>query len=138
MVRAYHAVYFEDVGSAVAFCHDLVPHVSPKNAELFADDERPVVWFHVPPRGTETSRDGCYLLLSAGAVQLAQDAGLDVPVSGVIPRMALPTEAVLVFGEDRAERRETVSRRRAPRVVVRRSPVLQRSAEESSLIPTLS
>ena len=103
MIGAYHAVYFEDVGSAVGFCHDLVPHVAPMATRPLSDDARPVVWFHVPRRSLESERPGCYLLLSSGAVHVAREVGLDAPVSGIISRSALPPDAVLVLGEDRTE-----------------------------------
>ena len=119
MIGAYHAVYFEDVGSAVEFCHDLVPYITPEAAEL-SGDARPVVWFHVPKRSTDVSPAACYLLLSSGAVRIARISGLDVPVSGTIPRTALPLEAVLIFGEDTGQRHPQIVRRRAARAAAAR------------------
>ena len=120
VIGAYHAVYFEDVGSAVEFCHDLVPHITSEAAEL-SGDARPVVWFHVPKRSTDVSPAACYLLLSGGAVRIARVAGLDMPVSGIIPREALPLEAVLIFGEDTAQRYPEIVRRRAVRTAAARA-----------------
>jgi hypothetical protein len=123
VIGAYHAVYFEDVGSAVEFCHDIVPHITPEAAEL-SGDARPVVWFHVPKRSTDVSPTACYLLLSSGAVHIARIAGLDVPVSGIIPRASLPREAVLIFGEDTLQRHPEIVRRRTVRTAAARvSPV---------------
>ncbi len=100
-VGQYLALYFDDVASAVEFCHGLVPHVCPR---VGADSAgRAVVWFHVPRRSTKSTRDGCYLFLSPGARRAAQLAQLEVPVSGVVPRSALPPSCVLVFGEDSLE-----------------------------------
>ena len=104
MIGAYHAVYFDDIGLAVEFCHSLVPYIAPKAAEALNDDAFPVVWFHVPRRSTHSTQEGCYLLLSSGAVAVASDAGLDAQVCGVIARASLPADAVLVFGDDRVER----------------------------------
>jgi hypothetical protein len=114
VIGAYHAVYFEDVGAAVEFCHDVVPHITPEAAAL-SGDARPVVWFHVPKRSTNVSPAACYLLLSTGAVRIARAAGLDVLVSGIIPRAALPLEAVLIFGEDTLQRHPEIVRRRTVR-----------------------
>lgn len=101
LVGQYLALYFDDVASAVEFCHGLVPHVCPRVSEdPAADAGRAVVWFHVPRRSTRSTRDGCYLFLSPGALRAAQLASLETPVSGVVPRTALPQNSVLVFGED--------------------------------------
>jgi hypothetical protein len=114
VIGAYHAVYFDDIGMAVEFCHSLVPYIAPKAAEALNGDAFPVVWFHVPRRSTSSTRGGCYLLLSTGAIALAQDAGLDAQVCGVIARASRPVEAVLVFGDDRVDRPVlTEPRRRA-------------------------
>ena len=104
MIGAYHAVYFDDIGLAVEFCHSLVPYIAPKAAEALNDDAFPVVWFHVPRRSTNSTQEGCYLLLSSGAVAVARDAGLDAQVCGVIARASRPVDAVLVFGDDRVAR----------------------------------
>lgn len=100
-VGQYLALYFDDVASAVEFCHELVSHVCPRVGAESAG--RAVVWFHVPRRSTKSTRDGCYLFLSPGALRAAQLARLEVPVSGVVPRSALPPSCVLVFGEDSLE-----------------------------------
>lgn len=98
MIDGYHAVYFDDVASAVDYCQALVSHIVPRCG---ADQqERAVVWFHVPPRSTNNTHGGCYLFASAGALSAAQRAGLDTPLSGRVPRAALPPTAVLLFGED--------------------------------------
>lgn len=102
-IGTYYAVYFEDVASAVKYCHDLVPYIVPRPGVLAGGDGRPVVWFHVPRRSTATTRDGCYLFASAGAIGAAQRAGLDPEISGCVPRSALPRESVLLFGEDAPE-----------------------------------
>jgi len=99
-IDGYHAVYFDDVASAVEYCQALVPHIVPAPGGSSLDRERPVVWFHVPPRSTNSTRGGCYLFASAGAVAAAQRAGLDTPLCGRVTRAALPTTAVLLFGED--------------------------------------
>lgn len=94
-IDGYHAVYFEDVASAVEFCRELVPHiVQPIRGE------RAVVWFHVPPRSTNSTSAGCYLFASDGAIAAAQRAELDTPLCGRVPRSALPVSSVLLFGED--------------------------------------
>jgi hypothetical protein len=131
VIGAYHAVYFEDVGSAVEFCHDLVPYIKPEAAEA-PGDERPVVWFHVPQRSTDVSPAACYLLLSSGAVRIARASGLDAPVSGIIARTALPVEAVLIFGEDTGQRYPEIVRRR-----VARSAVARVSSPERSVVTDL-
>lgn len=111
-VGQYLALYFDDVASAVEFCHRLVPHVCPRAANEAADGSgRAVVWFHVPRRSTKSTRDGCYLFLSPGALRAAQLARLETPVSGVVPRSALPVSSVLVFGDDTLEQ---VAPERAP------------------------
>lgn len=100
----YLALYFDDVAAAVEFCHGLVPHVCPRaGADVAEAAGRAVVWFHVPRRSTKSTRDGCYLFLSPGALRAAQVAQLETPVSGIVPRTALPPNCVLVFGEDRLE-----------------------------------
>lgn len=112
-VDQYLALYFDDVASAVEFCHGLVAHVCPHARDHVADGAaRAVVWFHVPRRSTSSTRDGCYLFVSPGALRAAQLAQLETPVSGVVPRSALPATSVLVFGEDTLEQAAAV---RAPR-----------------------
>lgn len=96
----YDAMYFDDVGSAVEYCQALVPHIVPRGGAPNPPDERAIVWFHVPPRSTGSTRAGCYLFASAGAIAAAQRAGLDTPLCGRVPRAALPPSAVLLFGED--------------------------------------
>jgi hypothetical protein len=100
MIDGYHAVYFEDVASAVDYCQALVPHLICRGGALSAPIERAVVWFHVPPRSTSSTRSGCYLFASEGALAAAQRAGLETPLCGRVPRAALPGSAVLLFGED--------------------------------------
>jgi hypothetical protein len=121
VIGSYEAVYFDDVASAVDYCHTLVPFIVPRASAPFCDDARAVVWFHVPRRSTATTRDGCYLFLSTGALAAAQRAGLDIAVSGRVTRAMLPQECVLLFGDLTAER---VNRRRLepPRAVVRPVP----------------
>ena len=99
-IGAYQAVYFENVAQAVEFCHALVSHIVPRRGSRQASDERAVVWFHVPPRSTSSTRDGCYLFASPGAITAAERAGLDAPVCGRVSRAALPPDAVLLFGDD--------------------------------------
>jgi hypothetical protein len=99
-IDGYQALYFEDVASAVEYCQALVPHIVPRRSAPQASHERAVVWFHVPPRSTNTTHGGCYLFASAGAITAAQRAGLDTPLCGRVARAALPTTAVLLFGED--------------------------------------
>ena len=99
-IDGYHAVYFDDVASAVEYCQALVPHIVPGHGGSTRDHERPVVWFHVPPRSTSSTRSGCYLFASAGALAAARRAGLDTPLCGRVARAALPTTSVLLFGED--------------------------------------
>ena len=70
-IGAYQAVYFETVAQAVEYCHALVPHIVPKRGTAGARDERAVVWFHVPPRSHSSTREGCYLFASAGAIAAA-------------------------------------------------------------------
>jgi len=99
-IGAYQAVYFEDVAQAVEYCRVLVSHIVPRCGAPHVGDERPVVWFHVPARSRSSTRHGCYLFASAGAIAAAERAGLDTPLSGHVPRAALPPDAVLLFGED--------------------------------------
>ena len=100
MIAAYQAVYFEDVAQAVEYCHVLVAHIVPRSRARGIDDERAVVWFHVPARSRSSTRHGCYLFASAGAITAAQRAGLDTPLSGRVLRASLPPDAVLLFGDD--------------------------------------
>lgn len=99
-IDGYHALYFDDVACAVDYCQALVAHIVPRGGPPPASHERAVVWFHVPPRGTSSTRGGCYLFASAGAVAAAHRAGLDTPLCGRVVRAALPPNAVLIFGED--------------------------------------
>lgn len=99
-IAAYQAVYFEDVAHAVEYCHALVAHIVPRRGALPADDNRAVVWFHVPARSRASTHHGCYLFASAGAIAAAERAGLDTPLSGRVMRAALPADAVLLFGDD--------------------------------------
>jgi hypothetical protein len=119
MIGAYQAVYFESVSQAVEYCHALVPHIVPRPGGRDTPDERAVVWFHVPERSRNSSRDGCYLFASAGAIAAAERAGLDTPLCGRVSRAALPPDAVLLFGDDapptplryRSGRRASAARR---------------------------
>lgn len=116
-VGQYLALYFDDVASAVEFCHGLVPHVCRRAcADAVEVAGRAVVWFHVPRRSTSSTRDGCYLFLSPGAIRAAQLAELEVPVSGVVPRSALPASSVLVFGEDTLDQAPVVAAPRGDRI----------------------
>ena len=99
-IGAYQAVYFENVAEAVEYCHALVPHIVPRHGCKDTADDRAVVWFHVPARSRSSSRDGCYLFASAGAIAAAERAGLDTPLCGRVARAALPPDAVLLFGDD--------------------------------------
>ena len=118
-IGAYQAVYFENVAQAVEYCHALVPHIVPRPGSRDSAAERAVVWFHVPERSRNSSRDGCYLFASAGAIAAAQRAGLDTPLCGRVSRAALPPDAVLLFGDDepatppssRSGRRASAARR---------------------------
>ena len=99
-IESYQAMYFDDVASAVAYCQALVPHIVPRAGAAPPHHERAIVWFHVPPRSTGSTRSGCYLFASSGAIAAAQHAGLDTPLCGRVARSALPPSAVLLFGED--------------------------------------
>ena len=118
-IGAYQAMYFENVAQAVEYCHALVPHIVPRAGTRDAAEERAVVWFHVPERSRGSSRDGCYLFASGGAIAAAERAGLDTPLCGRVPRAALPPDAVLLFGDDapptppsyRSGRRASAARR---------------------------
>ena len=118
-IGAYQAVYFENVAQAVEYCNALVSHIVPRPGSRDTAGERPVVWFHVPPRSRNSSRDGCYLFASPGAIAAAERAGLDTPLCGCVPRAALPADAVLLFGDDapptppsyRSGRRASAARR---------------------------
>jgi hypothetical protein len=99
-IGAYQAVYFESVADAVEYCHALVSHIVPRPGSRDVDGERAVVWFHVPERSRNSSRDGCYLFASAGAIAAAERAGLDTPLCGRVSRAALPPDSVLLFGDD--------------------------------------
>ncbi|MFL5422413.1 MAG: hypothetical protein ACJ79Y_16745 [Myxococcales bacterium] len=117
-IGAYQAVYFENVAQAVEYCHALVPHIVPRPGSDAIED-RAVVWFHVPERSRNSSRDGCYLFASTGAIAAAERAGLDTPLCGRVSRAALPPDAVLLFGDDapptppryRSGRRASAARR---------------------------
>src|SRR4051812_32698072 len=74
MIGAYQAVYFENVAQAVEYCHALVSHIVPRAGTRGAGDDRPVVWFHVPERSHGSTRDGCYLFASPGAIAAAERA----------------------------------------------------------------
>ncbi len=103
VVGQYLAVYFDEVAAAVEFCHRLVPHVIPRFARTADMAGTSVVWFYVPPRSTRSTRDGCYLFMSPGALRAAQLAKLETPISGVVPHSALPISSALIFGEDNLE-----------------------------------
>jgi hypothetical protein len=143
VIGAYHAVYFDDIGLAVEFCHSLVPYIAPQAAVALNDDAFPVVWFHVPRRSTSSTQEGCYLLLSSGAIAVARDAGLDAQVCGVIARASRPADAVLVFGDDRVERPVLTEPRRhtpapAPRTLAPapRAPTVRSASRVPGLIGT--
>lgn len=114
-IAAYQAVYFENVAQAIDFCQALVPHIVSPSRRPRMDEERAVVWFHVPARSQQSTRDGCYLFVSSGAIAAAERARLDAPVCGRITRAALPPDAVLLFGEDipPTPTRRAVNRRRS-------------------------
>jgi hypothetical protein len=99
-IDGYDAMYFDDVASAVEYCQALLPHIVSRVGATRPPHERAVVWFHVPPRSTDSTHAGCYLFASTGAVAAAQRAGLDTPLCGRVSRAALPPSAVLLFGED--------------------------------------
>jgi hypothetical protein len=99
-IARYHAMYFEDVAQAVDYCHALVPHIVSRSSGADVNGERAVVWFHVPRRSQGSTRDGCYLFASAGAIAAAERGGLDTPLCGRVTRAALPHDAVLLFGDD--------------------------------------
>src|SRR3982751_1645601 len=98
-IGAYQAMYFESVAHAVDYCQALVSHIVPRRGAS-ASDSRVVVWFHVPARSQSSTREGCYLFASAGAIAAAERAGLDTPLCGRVSRAALPEDAVLLFGDD--------------------------------------
>jgi hypothetical protein len=112
-IGAYQAMYFENVAQAVEYCNALVPHLVPRAGASRAADDPAVVWFHVPARGRNSTRDGCYLFASTGAIAAAERACLDTPLCGRVTRAALPSDAVLLFGDDApaAPPRGHVSRR---------------------------
>jgi len=130
-IAAYDAMYFENVAQAVDFCQALVPHIVARRNGSSKHDDRAVVWFHVPARAQRTTRDGCYLFASAGAVAAAERAGLDPPISGRVSRATLPPDAVLLFGDDvppapnrgTATRRPSVLREGIPAPINSPSPV---------------
>lgn len=99
-IEGYQAMYFDDVASAVEYCQALVPHIVRCRRAAQPHEERAVVWFHVPPRSTNTTHAGCYLFASTGAIAVARRAGLDTPLCGRVTRAALPPTSVLLFGED--------------------------------------
>jgi hypothetical protein len=99
-IGAYQAMYFENVAEAVDYCQALVSHIVPRPGASNAREERAVVWFHVPSRSQSSTRDGCYLFASPGAIAAAERAGLDTPLCGRVSRGALPADAVLLFGDD--------------------------------------
>lgn len=115
-ILTYQALYFEEVAAAVEFCDRLVSHVVPRAGGYPQGAARPAVWFHVPSRSTRSTRDGCYLFLSAGAVAAAERAGIvsEHELSGAVRRAALPPGSVLVLGEDLVD----VPPARAPRPLV--------------------
>lgn len=108
-IPTYQALYFDDVAAAVEYCDRLVSFVVPRvgggEAGYRHGTPRPAVWFHVPPRSTRSTRDGCYLFLSAGAMMAAERAGIGPAgeVSGALSRSALPPGSVLVLGDDPAD-----------------------------------
>lgn len=104
-ISAYQALFFDEVAAAVDFCDRLVSFVVPRAGGRPHAAGNPAVWFHVPPRSTRTTRDGCYLFLSPGAVAAAEAAGVATAadLSGAVPRAALPPGSVLVLGEDLAD-----------------------------------
>jgi hypothetical protein len=131
-IAAYQAVYFENVAQAIDFCQALVPHIVSRPRMPRMDEERAVVWFHVPARSQQSTQDGCYLFVSDGAIAAAERAGLDAPLCGRITRAALPPDAVLLFGEDipPAPTRRTVNRRRTdPRPVAESGSPISPSAD---------
>lgn len=125
-IEVYQAMYFDDVASAVEYCQGLVPHIVPRAGDAPAQHERAVVWFHVPPRSVSSTRAGCYLFASAGAIAAAQRAGLDTPLCGRVARAALPPSAVLLFGED------------APPPVARTRNARQASPQSASGYPRMA
>ena len=118
-IGVYQAMYFENIAQAVEYCHALVPHIVARPGARDTADQRAVVWFHVPERSRNSSRDGCYLFASTGAIAAAERAGLDTPLCGRVSRAALPPDAVLLFGDDapptpprsRSGRRASATRR---------------------------
>lgn len=106
-ISKYHAIFFEEIAAAVELCDRLVPCVSPRAGGAPHDAGRASVWLHVPPRSTQSTRSGCYLLLSPGAMTAAVRAGIVASgdASGELSRRALPARAVLVLGDDVVETR---------------------------------
>jgi len=121
-IGAYQAVYFEDVAQAVEYCHALVAHIVPRGGTQRSQDDRAVVWFHVPARSRASTHHGCYLFASAGAIAAAERAGLDTPLSGRVMRAALPADAVLLFGDDTPPPSPTRKRSAHAASSARRSP----------------
>lgn len=132
-MESLHAMYFDNVAEAVEYCHALVPHIVTRERKVDqrVDRERPVVWFHVPPRCTASTRDGCYLFLTSSALAAARRANLEAVVSGIFPRGALPSRAVLLLGEDAPER--PVTRRRRPPPPRLAAPYGDRAAARSNI-----
>jgi hypothetical protein len=126
----YHAVYFDDVASAVDYCQALVAHIIPHGGAQPLPEQRAIVWFHVPPRATSSTQAGCYLFVSAGALAAAQRVGLDTPLCGSIARAALPASAVLLFGEDAPDPAARARAQRHP--AVRASTPYPRTAPRSA------
>lgn len=97
-IGAYAALRFDDIASAVDFCSALVPHIARRGAN--EDEDRAVVWFHVPTPAPDAVGDCCYLFASAGALAAAREAGLCLRIATRVIREALPRTAVLLFGTD--------------------------------------
>jgi hypothetical protein len=110
-IGRYYAVYFAQLSAAIDYCQQLVPHVVRVLRATPAGEDRPAVWLYVPPRSEGSLRDGGYLFLSPGAVHAAIAGAMDAPLGGQVSRRSLPPKAVLVLGEDIAQRGAVVAER---------------------------
>lgn len=99
-IGTYYVVPFDGVSAAVECCDRLVPHTVTRGGVVRRGADRAVVWFHVPSRSTST-RDRCFLLVSAGTLDALAAVAPTVSAVSAISWRSLPGNAVLVFGEDR-------------------------------------
>ncbi|HET9425766.1 MAG TPA: hypothetical protein VFO55_10375 [Gemmatimonadaceae bacterium] len=99
----YYAVHFSDLGAAVDYCGEMVPHVVRRLRSGRSDGiDAPAIWFHTHPR-SDSGPPGCDLLMTRGAILAALEGGMRTPPVGPSLRQTLPAGAVLVLGEDRRQ-----------------------------------